>query len=441
MKLRNLLNIAYEQYLQIIDSESVRENQLSDYFNANKFIGSNERKIIQEFVFNAIRFHLPLNHTKFKNININGFELIILSLLISNQISGNNFDQLLVSLKKLYKKNDETTNIFSIIEEEFTQNIDYLRETIDGLSLEFDKNELNLKYSFPDEFNELLKRKIPETEIIKIAGSYLIPAKTSLRVNTINSDTEEISKFLLENNFNFTKSEIFPDNLILNQRIGINNTPIYNKGKIEIQDQSSMFVAYAVDPQENEDILDVCAGAGGKSLHMASLSTNSANIYAYDINPNKLKELEKRKLRNNCSSITILSKKELFKKKFDKILIDAPCTGSGTIKRNPALKYKIDKKTVERFTDLQKEIINKYSGLLKNGGKLIYSTCSIIPDENEDIIENFLYKNSEFQPTPLPDNQFMKIIKDNTSSYYTTIYPNKFESDGFFISCITKTNL
>ena len=169
-----------------------------------------------------------------------------------------------------------------------------------------------------------------------------------------------------------------------------------------MQDAASQMVAPFVDPKPGMRVADACAGAGGKSLHLANLMENKGQIISMDIHQWKLNELKKRAKRNGAHNIQtklIDSSKVLkrFHKSFDRVLIDAPCSGLGVLKRNPDAKYNIDSAFIERVQKEQKEILNAYANLLKPDGILIYVTCSILPSENELQIQSFLNENPNFE--------------------------------------------
>ena len=180
----------------------------------------------------------------------------------------------------------------------------------------------------------------------------------------------------------------------------------FKKGFYELQDASSQLVAPFLELEKGMRVCDVCAGAGGKTLHLSCLMENKGKIIAMDINQYKLNELRKRSKRNGAFNIqtklidNLKSVKKLYGK-FDRLLIDAPCSGLGVLKRNPDAKWKLNLDFIQRVREKQLNILKKYSPLLKKGGKLVYATCSILPSENEIQIKKFLKseegKNFDFE--------------------------------------------
>ena len=203
-------------------------------------------------------------------------------------------------------------------------------------------------------------------------------------------------------------------------------TKIFKEGLFEVQDASSQLVAPYLDVKPGQRVIDTCAGAGGKTLHLASLMENKGQIIALDIYAHKLKELKKRAKRDGAHNIEtrpIESSKTIKKLKnsADRVLIDAPCSGLGVLKRNPDSKWKMQPEFIDRIRETQAEILDNYSSFVKNGGKLVYATCSILPSENEKQIELFLANHPEF-----------KLIEDKKVS------PVKSGFDGFYMALMER---
>jgi 16S rRNA (cytosine(967)-C(5))-methyltransferase len=439
MKIQSILQISLNEYQKLLNDKSLNENILSDFFRKNKFIGSKERKIIQELVFAGIRHYFTTYYLK-KEYNTDEKSELIAALIISEKIFHHNFNELKLLASKLYKIDEDFDYLYELISYLNNTNYKHLEDYIDKVfknnSILID-NALMIKYSLPDFLIKKLSHYYSTDKIESIAKSFLEPSTITIRKNS-NSNFN-ISEFVQRNELMSYNSKIFDYAINVFSRKSLTNYPEYQEGKFEIQDESSMLVAYAFHHNNDENLLDACAGAGGKSLHLASVTKGMTNIFAFDINNFKLKILNTRANRSNFKNIKTINKKQLTKMKFDKILIDAPCTGSGTIRRNPALKYKINDELVNKFSSLQLNILNYYSKFLKIGGQLVYSTCSILPDENEDVTNKYLNENSNYDPLPFPDNDIFKKLNIGDSNSEITIFPDLFNSDGFYIRSFIKT--
>jgi 16S rRNA (cytosine967-C5)-methyltransferase len=255
-------------------------------------------------------------------------------------------------------------------------------------------------------------------------------ADVVLRVNTLKTTKEQ-----LQNNLQDLKIETeilkgYPQALKLKERTNVFVTDAFQKGWFEVQDASSQKVAKFLNPKPGSRVVDTCAGAGGKSLHLAALMENKGQIIALDIYENKLKELKRRAKRNGAHNIetrTIDSSKVIKKLigKADKILIDAPCSGIGVLKRNPDSKWKLQPEFLLKIKDTQIEILDSYSRMVKPGGQMVYATCSILPSENEFQVNEFLNREA---------GKDFKFVKEEK------VFPSENGFDGFYMALLQKNN-
>lgn len=251
-------------------------------------------------------------------------------------------------------------------------------------------------------------------------------AKVILRVNTLKTTKERLQKLLQEEGIETVFIKGYPDALELVERKNVFMTDIFKKGFFEVQDASSQLVAQFLDVKPGMRVVDTCAGAGGKTLHLASLMENKGNIIALDIYESKLKQLKIRAKRDGVHNIDmrpIINTKVIkkLKEKADRVLIDAPCSGIGVLKRNPDSKWKLQPEFIENIKKTQAEILDKYSQIVKTGGKMVYATCSVLPSENEMQVAKFLKNHPNF-----------KLLDENKVSAYQSGY------DGFYMALLEK---
>lgn len=273
-----------------------------------------------------------------------------------------------------------------------------------------------------------------ETLALCIANNEIPPL--TLRVNTLKISREELKIELQSTGFVLTPTTFSPDGLILgNSNQPIQKTDFFRKGLLRIQDEGSQCISYLVNPSVNESILDACAGSGGKTTHLAAILKNEGHIVAIDSNPEKILELEKESSRMEITSIKThpadlsAGLPDELREKFDHVLVDAPCSGLGTLRRNPEIKWRITADDIDKFASIQKNILHNASLAVKKCGRLIYCTCSLLPQENEDIITDFLKLDSRFSLCR-PPAQINKSLFD--SKYFYRTYPHIHNTDGFF---------
>ena len=253
--------------------------------------------------------------------------------------------------------------------------------------------------SIPDWMDELGVKELGEKIwSIEIAAQNQ-PAKVILRVNTLKTSREKLHSMLMDLDIETTFLKEQPDALVLKERANVFMTDAFKDGLFEVQDANSQLVAPFLDVHPGMRVVDTCAGAGGKTLHLASLMQNKGQLIAMDLYESKLKQLKLRAKRNGAFNIEyrIIESTKVIKKlqeKADRVLIDAPCSGLGVLKRNPDAKWKLQPEFIDNIKKVQAEVLVSYSRIVKPGGKLVYATCSILPSENEDQVKNFL-KNTE----------------------------------------------
>jgi len=256
-------------------------------------------------------------------------------------------------------------------------------------------NIRKIKESFPDWMDELLVSELGEDVWNEEATALNQQADVILRVNTLKTTKEKLKTELFDLDIETEELKGYPDALKLAERGNVFTTEAFKNGWFEVQDASSQLVAEFLDVKSGMKVVDACAGAGGKSLHIAALMKNKGQIMAMDIYENKLKELKRRAKRAGAHNINmrVIDSTKPIKKLYDKadrVLIDAPCSGLGVLRRNPGAKWKMKPEFIDNIKNTQLQILNSYSRMVKPGGKLVYATCSILPSENNLQVETFL---------------------------------------------------
>ena len=251
------------------------------------------------------------------------------------------------------------------------------------------------KESIPDWMDELGIKELGEEIWTKELAAQNEQAKVILRVNKLKTTKEKLRAILMDLNIETEFHNDYPDALILTERANVFLTDAFKDGFFEVQDASSQLVAYFLDVKPGMRVVDTCAGAGGKTLHLASLMENKGQLIAMDLYESKLKQLKIRAKRNGAFNIEprVIESTKTIKKlheKADRVLIDAPCSGLGVLKRNPDSKWKLQPEFIENIKKIQAEVLENYSKIVKPGGKLVYATCSVLPSENQEQIKRFL---------------------------------------------------
>lgn len=261
------------------------------------------------------------------------------------------------------------------------------------------KNNNAINLSIPEWLHEAGEKELGERWSM-IMQALNQPSKQVIRVNTLKTDRENLQQLLLADKVITQPHSKAPDALVVRNKLNLFKLPGFKQGLFEMQDVSSQMIGHFADPQPCMRVVDGCAGNGGKTLHLASLMQNKGRIIALDIFAGKLETLRCRASRAGISVIEtrVIDTTKVIKRLYDSadiVLLDVPCSGLGVLKRNPEIKWKLKPTDLENLKKTQEDILNRYCLMVKPGGKLIYSTCSILPSENSEQIQKFLQLHSD----------------------------------------------
>jgi 16S rRNA (cytosine967-C5)-methyltransferase len=266
------------------------------------------------------------------------------------------------------------------------------------------------------------------------------PLQTA-RVNTLKATQDELLHSLTQEGLSVKKSSIVPD-AVVSLKGNLAKTEAFRKGLLTIQDESSMLVGYSLDVQEGFTVLDSCAAPGGKTTHIAELMGGRGTVLALDLHKHKIKLIDDNAARLGLENIESKAHDsrtagELFEEEsFDRILVDAPCSGLGVLRRKPDIKYSKRERDLESLQEIQLQILNAVAPLLKKDGLLVYSTCTVDMNENQGTVKEFMNQNEGFKPMEL--THLPETVLPFAEGNMLQIFPQDFGGDGFFISCFKK---
>ena len=290
-----------------------------------------------------------------------------------------------------------------------------------------------------------------------VAESFLQPAPLDLRVNTLKAKRADVQKALNAEGLASQSTPWTPWGLRLQGKPALTRLELFKQGAIEIQDEGSQLLALLLDARRGEMVVDFCAGAGGKTLAIGASMRNTGRLYAFDVSAHRLENLKPRLARSGLSNVHPAAiaheRDERIKRlagKIDRMLVDAPCSGLGTLRRNPALKWRQDPDTVREFALKQTAILASAARLLKPGGRLVYATCSVLPMENEVIADAFGVANPAFRPLNVAELLTQLKVPDAATlcspasgaveaGRYLRMWPDLHGTDGFFAAVWQKT--
>ncbi|MFV0305905.1 MAG: RsmB/NOP family class I SAM-dependent RNA methyltransferase [Moheibacter sp.] len=374
------------------------DRELERTLKSNRKWGSKDRGFIAETVYDTVRWKRMIEASMGKEVSPeNLWEFVGTWFVLEDEKLPFWEEFKKVNSKEILKRNHEATN-----------------------------NNFAIRESIPDWLNELGKNELGK-QWEKEVEAMNIPAPTVIRVNTLKTDRKTLKNELRQEARILTEVlSKYPDALQLVEKANVFRTNSFQNGWFEIQDAGSQLISPYLNVQPGMRVVDACAGAGGKTLHLAALTQNKGQIFALDIHEWKLKELKKRAKRNGAQNIQtkVIDSTKVIKKMeatADRLLIDAPCSGLGVISRNPDAKWKLNLDFVKSVKQEQEKILNDYCKIVKSGGAMVYATCSILPSENQEQIQKFLTNHPEF-----------KLLREKQ------ILPSQSGFDGFYMAYLEK---
>lgn len=404
---RPLVSATVKALQEIFSPENPRQADrvIEEILKSNKQWGSRDRNFIAETAYEIVRnWRLALYITDLSENNLtetNYFQIIGAWLIVKNESET---EDLLPKWEEFEKL--DSAKILTHFQE--AQQIRKIRESVPDWLDALGESELGA-----DKWSEEIKALNQQAPVV-------------LRANTLKTTQKALQDLLNEINIETSILAELPDALILQKRSNISKTELYKNGFFEVQDAASQLVAPFLDVKLGMRVIDACAGAGGKALHLAALMQNKGRVVAMDVEERKLTELLKRVKRNGVDNIEtkLIDAKTLLslEASADRLLLDVPCSGLGVIRRNPDAKWKLTPAFIDNLRRIQWKILSEYSSMLKKGGKMVFATCSLLPSESEAHIQRLLIEQ--------PDS--WELLSERRTSPATDGY------DGFYMACLLK---
>ncbi len=410
---------------------------VSVFFRGRKYLGSHDRKTIAEAVFGIIRhrrlFEFQLDrfaaerpdYAAVLDANLRDLPLVI-AYLVSVDAGAES--------SPAFLPRSTWRDAFPGLEPE--PYVSWLREHREPAGITDDRLAgLGIRYSFQDWMvGRLLGQFGDETE--QLLDGLNRPAPITLRVNLLNATREECRARLRAEGIVAADTPVSPAGLTVSKRFNVKALESFREGWFEVQDEGSQIVGLLASPRRGDLVVDACAGAGGKSLHMADLMGNVGEIIALDVDQRRLDELAERARRAGRTIIRPLlsgsPQGRDYVGKADMVLVDAPCSGIGTIRRNPGLKWSLSESDIGRLAAAQRTILEESARFVKPGGTLLYVTCSLLKEENAEVVESFLSAHAGFSRASMSDHPLRALSPSGTAQLLLT--PHRHGTDGFFMA-------
>lgn len=399
---------------------------VGDYMRTRRYIGSKDRSEVAERIYAMARTSARLSwwvtHTKTENTPRNR---IIIWLALGENFDEARFKDLFDGSK--YAPETLTDSEISLIKKVVKQPLEH-KDMPESVMVECpQEHEETLREVFGEDFGHEMR-------------AMLKPATLDLRVNTFTADKEKVIGSLAKDGVKVEETAFCPWALRCIDKAYLSRTKAFSKGWVEIQDEGSQLIAWLCSAREGMQILDYCAGGGGKTLALAAAMQKKGRIVAADMDGRRLEKGRRRYKKAGIADIVEIRPlsedrhRKWFKRQkgtFDVVLTDVPCSGTGTWRRNPDMRWRTYGPPIEELLEIQTEILDKVSKAVKPGGKLVYATCSLMRKENEDQVEKFLKSNADFELIPLDETLGL-------GSPYMRLSPYQHKTDGFFAAVLQR---
>jgi 16S rRNA (cytosine967-C5)-methyltransferase len=429
----------------------VQENLPADqvvgkFFRTRHYLGSKDRRFIAEAVYGMIRHKLHIETVFGSALRQLGGRpshtslhapvgLYLTYLLLVEKGNVQDVSELLGSYWRIHFP--------SLQLDKFVDALIRIDEPNRATSSVADR--LSLTYSFPKWMVDEWLLRLGDTEAEQLCAALNLLAPTTLRVNSLKTSVKECQEKLLREGIETERTKFSPFGLILSKRANLPSLQSFREGWFEVQDEGSQIISLLIDPQPGDFVIDACAGGGGKTLALASLMSNRGRIIALDVDEQRLKKLQRRAERAGAQNVEVhLAGKGSngweadHLEKADAILIDAPCSGLGTLRRNPGNKWRVSPAFVDQVSLQQQRLLEQWSSHVKSGGRLVYATCTFTRKENEGVVEGFLSRHDDFQldsPSAVLSKLRLEGLSQNGFLY---LYPHRHGTDGFFAAVMRR---
>lgn len=412
---RALLGQASVALSGLLAFDGPADEALSRYFREHRSLGRQDRAFIAEAVFAALRRKRSLAAACGSDAPR---DLLIAALVRVLGLSGRALEEAL--------KPDEAALVARI------------------KAFRLDAQTPAVRADLPDWLWSRLATQYGEEEAMRLAQAMLNPAPLDLRVNLARAGRDDVQTRLAADGLEAEPTPYSPAGLRLQGKPAINRHPAFQEGLVEVQDEGSQLLAYLLAPRRGEMVADFCAGAGGKTLALAMLMRGSGRLYAMDVSARRLSALAPRAARAGVTSIHPLAlsgdndaRIKRLAGKMDRVLVDAPCSGFGTLRRNPDLKWRHGAAAVDELAAKQARILQNASRLVKPGGRLVYATCSLLREENDAVADAFAAANPSFAPLSCAELLAQQRIDLDTGPRLRLL-PHRHGTDGFFAAAFER---
>jgi len=401
----------------VLPARAPADTQLRQFFRDNPNLGGRDRALVADTVYAALRRRRLLEH-------------------VTPHASPR--EMALATLVKL--QGIGLTQIETVLDRGEREWLAELR------ALDLETLPFEIRADLPDWVIERLRRTMDDASLLALARGLQQAAPLDLRVNALKAPRQAVLDRLEYDRIAAEPTRLSPAGVRLKEKPALNKHPMFLDGAVEVQDEGSQILGMLVEPRRGEMVVDFCAGAGGKTLQMGAAMNSTGRLYAFDVSDKRLANLAPRLKRSGLSNVFPQrianendAKVKRLRGKIDRVLVDAPCTGLGTLRRNPDLKVRQDAEGLKELNAKQRSILAAAAALVKPGGRLVYGTCSLLAEENEDIVTEFLSAHPDFKLVPVAEILKRQGVRLEAGGDYLRLFPHIHDTDGFFAAVLERS--
>jgi 16S rRNA (cytosine967-C5)-methyltransferase len=440
MNTTSLAGHIVELHAAVLGSRHPADSVAREFLRARRYLGSRDRRFITEALYDMLRNHrLLVERVNAASQSLSG-KLPVSSLTLyaayALAIESRLPDALLADIAPLWaaflRESDCRSSLNAIAR------ADPLADPAMTTEL-----RLAISFSFPEFILREWLGRYEEEETRVMCAALNRAAPTTLRVNTLRTSVDECLKMLADEGVACRRTAFSPHGIVLEKRVNVQSLAPFRRGCFEMQDEGSQLIGFLVAPPSGGLVIDACAGGGGKTLHLAALMGNRGKLIAIEVSDSRLGNIRERIVRAGAGIVSVYHAQrdpiDALAGSADAVLVDAPCTGVGTFRRNPGAKLTITESDVRTLAATQRSVLKRYADLVRPGGRLVYSTCSLLRMENEDVVSNFLAARPEFSVIPAREILEHQGVMVEGTGEFLSLFPHRHGTDGFFAAVLGRS--
>lgn len=429
------------ELLGLVESNSSPADDIvKEFFRKRHYLGSKDRRFISDTLFDLLRHYRKARvfaEEASRHIGLPAFSPLALYIAYAVQIRHEERAAIIPAVESNWRIMFPRVEIGAFLDA-------LAGVRVPASVLESPVRHLAFEHSLPGFIVGEWMERFGQEETSRLCEALNQQAPTVIRVNILKCSREQCRARLADEGIESEPTSLSPFGLALRKRVNLASLQSFKEGWFEIQDEGSQLLSLLVEAEPGQIVVDACAGGGGKTLHLAAMMRNEGELYAIDVDEARLTNIRPRLARSGVKIVRLYHayrERQAIKalvNRADAVLVDAPCSGVGTFRRNPGAKLRVSESFVKQMHETQKGVLDEYSSLVRAGGRLVYSTCTLLRNENEEVVEEFLSRHPGFELISAGEVLARQGISYTGFSPYLLLFPHLTGTDGFFAAVMRR---